>query len=92
MWILRFYDPTDDEMKQAVPLRGFDREDAVSYLGFLPTRYGSTELTPDALQALKDQFGFKVPKGLIGYLDFDAPEPRETPRRTSRTKRVKIAR
>jgi hypothetical protein len=91
MWILRFYSPTDDEMKLEVPLPGFDREDALSSLGCLPTRYGSTELKASDVRALQDLYGFKVPKGLMGYLDYDAPAaPAE--RFKSRRSRIVTAR
>jgi hypothetical protein len=73
MWTLRFYNPTNDELRGEVPLPELDDDEARRLLGFVPHRGGSTPLGREGTAAFEQRFRFSVLDDLVGFLDFDAP-------------------
>lgn len=83
MWVIRTYNPTDDELAWEHPLENATLHDIEALLGFAPTKLGSTELTEDQWITLAARYSavWADPK-LAYFLDFDAdPQPVRRKRR-----------
>jgi len=68
MWVIRAYNPADDELVGEHELGAVTLRDLVATLGFAPTQLGSTPLT-------EDQVGIFAPpldEPAEYFLDFDA--------------------
>lgn len=76
MWVVRAYNPADDELVDELALPALRLADAEWLLGFAPSKFGSTPLGERDLARLAERFGFPIRKGAEYFLDFDAdPQP-----------------
>lgn len=77
MWVIRTYNPSDDEMAWERPLENATLRDMERLLGFAPTQLGSTELTTDQWITLAAEYSqLQADPSLAWFLDFDAdPQP-----------------
>jgi hypothetical protein len=76
MWVIRTYNPTDDELAREYPLENATLHEIEALLGFAPTKLGSTELTKDQWITLAAKYPIWADPGLAYFLDFDAdPQP-----------------
>jgi hypothetical protein len=90
MWVIRAYNPEDDEMAREYNLDAIDSAALERILGFSPTQYGSTPLDFGALSRLSRTFNWfreqrqSQPLALEYFLDYDAGPSPAVPRQGRR--------
>jgi hypothetical protein len=73
MWIIRAYNPIDDEMAYEHKLDArLTPRDLERLLEYVPTKFGSTPLSEREVDKLARHLSFPIVKGLAYFLDFEA--------------------